>query len=290
MTNTPQTGPFRVALIQFSAARAPETNIAPVSAMIRSARAEGAQLICTPENTGFLEPLAKELMAKAEPEDSHRALAAYRDLAAETGAWLVIGSLAVKKPAEERVANRSYLIDPTGAIAASYDKIHLFDVDLPDGESYRESKTFSPGGRAVIADLPWGRLGMSICYDLRFAHYYRSLAQAGAHFLTVPAAFTVPTGKAHWHVLLRARAIEAGCYVFAPAQTGTHAEGRQTYGHSLVVAPWGEVLADGGEAPGIVAAEINPAAVAKARTAVPALDHDRPYTPPEAGLRQATGD
>ncbi len=292
MTDLHQPAPFRVALIQFTAAREPEANIAPVSAMIRQARAEGAALICTPENTGFLEPHAKELIAKAEPEERHRSLAAYRDLAAETGAWLLIGSLAVKMPAEDRVANRSYLIDPKGAVAASYDKIHLFDVDLPGGESYRESKTYSPGGRAVIADLPWGRLGLSICYDLRFAHYYRSLAQAGAHYLTVPAAFTQPTGKAHWHVLLRARAIETGCYVFAPAQTGTHAEGRKTYGHSLIVAPWGEVLADGGDAPGIVAGEIDPAAVAQARGAVPALDHDRPYTAPDAGpgLRQASGD
>jgi predicted amidohydrolase len=284
MTNSYKPTPFRVALIQFTASRDPEANIGPVSALIRSARAEGAQLICTPENTGFMEPDAKALIEKAELEDSHHSLAAYRNLAAETGAWLVIGSLAVKKPTEKRVANRSYLVDPTGSIAASYDKIHLFDVDLPNGESYRESRTFSPGGRAVIADLPWGQLGMSICYDLRFAYYYRLLAQSGAHFLTVPAAFTVPTGKAHWHVLLRARAIEAGCYVFAPAQTGIHAEGRETYGHSLIVAPWGEVLADGGELPGIVSAEIDPAAVAKARIAVPALNHDRSYKAPGVGL------
>ena len=292
MTDAQHATPFRVALIQFTAGREPAANIAPVSAMIREARAQGAALICTPENTGYIEPVNKELVAKAESQERHLALAAYRELAAETGAWLLIGSLAVTVPRTEKVANRSFLVDPTGAIAASYDKIHLFDVDLAGGESYRETKTIAPGGKAVVADLPWGRLGMSVCYDLRFAHLYRALAQAGAHYLTVPAAFTVPTGKAHWHVLLRARAIETGCYVFAPAQTGTHAEGRQTYGHSLIVAPWGEVLADGGETPGIVVAEIDPKAVSEARAAVPALRHDRPYASPDAApaLHQAVGD
>jgi len=192
--------------------------------------------------------------------------------------------------AEDKAANRSILLDPAGRIAARYDKIHMFDVNVPDGQSYRESRAFRPGDVAVLADLPWGRLGLTVCYDLRFPYLYRALAQAGASFLSVPSAFTKLTGEAHWHVLLRARAIETGCFVFAPAQCGTHAEGRQTYGHSLIVAPWGEVLADGGEAPGVVLAEIDPARVDTARSMVPALRHDRRFTGPEAGPVRAAGE
>ena len=216
-------------------------------------------------------------------------LAALREVAQETGVWLLIGSLAVdlsREPGtaegERRLANRSYLVDPGGAVVARYDKIHMFDVDLAGGESYRESNAFRPGGRAVLAETPWGVLGMTVCYDLRFPHLYRALAQAGADFLAIPSAFTVPTGKAHWHVLLRARAIENGCFVFAPAQWGEHAEGRRTYGHSLIVDPWGEVLADAGEGVGIVTARIDLAAIAKARRMVPSLQHDRPFTKPDA--------
>jgi deaminated glutathione amidase len=219
-------------------------------------------------------------------------LAALREVAQETGVWLLIGSLAIDlsrergtAEGERRLANRSYLVDPGGGVVARYDKIHMFDVDLAGGESYRESNAFRPGGRAVLAETPWGVLGMTVCYDLRFPHLYRALAQAGADFLAIPSAFTVPTGKAHWHVLMRARAIENGCFVFAPAQWGEHAEGRRTYGHSLIVDPWGEVLADAGEGVGIVSARIDLAAIAKARRMVPSLQHDRPFTKPELAAR-----
>ena len=194
----------------------------------------------------------------------------------ETGAWLLIGSLSIAVEGG-KVANRSLLVDPTGNIVARYDKIHLFDVDLGETESYRESATIAPGDRAVLAETPWGPLGMTVCYDLRFPQLYRTLAQRGALFLSIPAAFTRTTGRAHWHILQRARAIENGAFVFAPAQCGTHAEGRETYGHSLIVDPWGAVLADGGEEPGIVFAEIDPAAVASARNRIPSLRHDRRF-------------
>jgi deaminated glutathione amidase len=228
----------------------------------------------TPEITGMFEPKRDLHLAKATDEAANPALAAFRELARETGAWLLVGSLAIKLEAA-RLANRSFLLAPDGAIAARYDKIHMFDVDLKNGESYRESALYRPGDSTILARLPWGTLGMTVCYDLRFPYLYRALAQAGADFLSIPAAFTVPTGKAHWHVLQRARAIENGCFVFAPAQCGEHAEGRKTYGHSLIVDPWGEVLADAGEAVGFVTAEIEPAKVAEARRMVPSLRHDR---------------
>ena len=184
---------------------------------------------------------------------------------------------------ETQVANRSFLFDPRGRIVTTYDKIHMFDVDLPNGERYRESRAFAAGCRAVLADLPWGRLGLSVCYDIRFPHLYRSLAKAGADFLTVPAAFTKVTGEAHWHILLRARAIETGCFVFAPAQTGTHVgDGRKTYGHSLIVGPWGEILADAGTDVGFITADIDTALIAQARGQVPALTHDVDYAVPMA--------
>jgi predicted amidohydrolase len=192
-----------------------------------------------------------------------------------------VGSLAVKLDSNDKVANRSFLLDAVGNIVASYDKIHMFDVQLPSGETYRESATFKPGETAVVAPTPWGQLGMSVCYDVRFAVLYRALAQAGASILTVPAAFTRTTGKAHWHILLRARAIETGCFVVAAAQCGTHAEGRQTFGHSLIVDPWGEVLADGGEEVGVTLARIDTARVAEVRGMVPALSHDRVFSPPK---------
>jgi deaminated glutathione amidase len=257
-------------------------NIDIACRLVREARGQGAELIMTPENTTMVEPKRASILEKARTEAEHPAIPAFRSLAAETGAWLLIGSLTVKLD-ERSCANRSILFSPAGEIVARYDKIHMFDVDLPNGESYRESATFRPGGRAVVADLPFGRLGLSICYDVRFAYLYRSLAQAGASFLSVPAAFTVPTGRAHWHVLLRARAIETGCFVFAPAQCGEHAEGRKTYGHSLVISPWGEILAEGGEEPGIVLAEIDPAKVEEARRMVPALHHDRDFAKPGQG-------
>jgi predicted amidohydrolase len=285
-------GAFTVSCIQFTSARDYEPNIRVVSDLVRRARDGGADFIMTPENTGLTEPVGKLRREMARDEANHPVLAALREVAQETGVWLLIGSLAVdlsREPGtaegEQRLANRSYLVDPGGAVMARYDKIHMFDVDLAGGESYRESNAFRPGGRAVLAETPWGVLGMTVCYDLRFPHLYRGLAQAGADFLAIPSAFTVPTGKAHWHVLLRARAIENGCFVFAPAQWGEHAEGRRTYGHSLIVDPWGEVLADAGEGVGIVSAHIDLAAIAKARRMVPSLQHDRPFTKPELAAR-----
>ncbi|MEA2781775.1 MAG: deaminated glutathione amidase [Rhodospirillaceae bacterium] len=274
---------FTVACIQLNAGREIGPNIESASRLVREARSAGADFILTPENTTCIEPKRDLILAKAQPEASHPAIPAFRALAAETGAWLLIGSLTIKID-ETRCANRSFLFDPTGRVAARYDKIHMFDVDLANGERYRESATFQPGRQTVLADLPWGRVGLSVCYDLRFAYLYRALAQAGASFLTVPAAFTRPTGEAHWHVLLRARAIETGCFVFAPAQTGVHAEGRKTYGHSLIVAPWGEVLADAGEDVGFVAARIDPAKVTEARGMVPGLRHDRSFSPAAEAL------
>src|SRR5215813_12243137 len=244
---------FTIGCVQINSGREFSPNIASTGEQVRRARDKGAEFILTPEITGMFEPKRELHLQKATAEADNPALAAFRDLARETEAWLLVGSLAIRL-APERLANRSFLIAPDGGIAALYDKIHMFDVDLKNGESYRESALFRPGESAVLAELPWGTLGMTICYDVRFAYLYRQLAQAGAQFLSIPAAFTVPTGKAHWHVLQRARAIETGCFVFAPAQWGEHAEGRKTYGHSLIVAPWGEVLADGGESVGIISA------------------------------------
>lgn len=275
------TGAFTAACLQLCSAREVEPNIAAVRELAFRARDKGAQLIMTPEVTDMMEPRRTAVMEKAQPESNHATLAACRDIARETGAWFLLGSAVVKLTDDPRVANRSFLIAPDGGIAARYDKIHMFDVDLATGESHRESKSYRPGDRAVLADLPWGKLGMTICYDLRFADLYRALAQAGASFLSIPAAFTVPTGRAHWHVLMRARAIENFCFVFAPAQGGEHAEGRKTYGHSLIVAPWGEILAEAeGDQPGFITAAIDPAKIAEARRAVPSLSHDRPFVPP----------
>jgi predicted amidohydrolase len=271
---------FKVACVQLNAARDIAPNIDAASRLIREARKAGADFILTPENTSMIEPKRALLLEKVRPEAEHPGIPAFSALAEELGVWLLIGSMQIRLDATH-CANRSFLFDPTGAIAARYDKIHMFDVDLAGGESYRESATFRPGNEAVIADLPWGRLGLSVCYDLRFAYLYRALAQAGASFLTVPAAFTVPTGSAHWHVLLRTRAIETGSFVFAPAQCGAHAEGRKTYGHSLIVAPWGEILAEAGDEPAVITAEIDPAKVAEARGMVPALRHDRTFGGPE---------
>jgi predicted amidohydrolase len=215
-------------------------------------------------------------------EPAHPALAHFRTLAEELGAWLLLGSLAITA-GPGKINNRSYLVAPEGAIAARYDKVHLFDVDLANGESYRESALIEPGAQAVLAATPWATLGLTVCYDLRFPQLYRSLAKAGAEVLTVPAAFTKTSGQAHWHVLLRARAIETGCFVLAPCQSGDHGGGRETYGHSLIVDPWGRVLADGGEQAGYITAEIDLAEVAKARAMIPALDHDRDFEAPDAG-------
>ncbi len=272
------TTPFTAACIQINAAREMEPNLVTVREMVLRAREAGADLILTPENVTMLEPRNSLLREKALPEDGHPGVALFSDLARETGAWILAGSIAIKLDAaseKSKVANRSYLFDSRGNVAAHYDKIHMFDVDLDDGESYRESNVFEPGTQAVIAETPWGRLGLTVCYDLRFAYLYRKLAQAGAEMLAVPSAFTHQTGEAHWHVLNRARAIETGCFVFAPGQCGTHAEDRQTFGHSLIIDPWGRVLADVGDEPGIAMAEIDMTQVSEARRKIPAITHDR---------------
>jgi len=277
---------FKLACVQLNAGREYAPNIARAGALIREAAAAGADLIGLPENASMIEPVTAEALAKALPEESHPALAAFRELARELGRWIHLGSLNVKAP-DGRILNRSMLLDAAGGVVARYDKLHMFDVDLRGGETYRESDTVAPGEKAVLAPTPWGPLGMTVCYDVRFPYLYRALAQAGAVLIAVPAAFTRTTGRAHWHVLVRARAIETGSYVFAAAQCGTHAEGRRTYGHSLIVDPWGEVLADGGEEEGIVLAEIDPARVAETRRRIPSLRHDRGFEPP--GLAAVEG-
>ena len=275
---------FKVACIQSTAGPDILPNIREVERLIRSARAAGADLICTSENFTCIEFGAERILAKALPEAEHPAIPHFTALAKELGAWLLLGSLTIKI-GPSKVNNRSYLVDPSGRVVSLYNKLHLFDVQLRDGEMYRESATVAPGDRAVLAELPWGVLGMTICYDLRFAYLYRALAQAGASFLAVPAAFTKTTGMAHWHSLLRARAIETGAYVFAPAQCGEHAGGRKTYGHALIVGPWGEVMADAGENPGYIMAEVDPARVTAARRMIPSLEHDRAFTGPLAVKR-----
>ncbi len=275
------TGTFKAACVQVSAGRELAPNIETAVRLGREARKMGADFIVYPENVTMIEPVGAEALRKALPEAEHPAIPAFRALARETGAWILAGSLSIRG-ADKRYANRSLLFDAGGNIVARYDKLHLFDVDLAGGERYRESERIVPGERAVTAATPWGVLGMTICYDIRFPQLYRALAKAGATMFTVPAAFTEQTGRAHWHILMRARAIECGAFVIAAAQCGTHAQGRRTYGHSLIVDPWGEVLADGGESEGVIVAEIDPAKSAEARGRIPALQHDRAFSGPEA--------
>ncbi|MBM3623141.1 MAG: carbon-nitrogen hydrolase family protein [Alphaproteobacteria bacterium] len=271
---------FIAGLIQVNATNELAPNIAFIEEQTRRARDAGADFVMTPENSTLIGANRGETLAKALPEAEHPGLASAQAIARECGVWFLVGSIHVKVEAE-RNANRSYLVAPDGGIVASYDKIHMFDVQLTGGETYRESSTFRPGDKAVIAETPWGKLGMTICYDLRFPSLYRTLAHGGAEMLSIPSSFTVPTGRAHWHTLMRARAIETGCYIFAPAQVGSHAGNRKTYGHSVVVAPWGEVIADAGDTgPGFVTARIDMAKVAEARQAVPSLTHDRSYSGP----------
>lgn len=271
----PEFAKVKAACIQLNTGMDPEEGIARAAKWIREAAAQGAQLIATPENTPFLIAAKKDLMARAEPEEGNSQLAALRALAAELRVHLLVGSIAVRV-SEDRCANRSFLLLPDGRVSASYDKMHMFDVNLGGDENYRESSHHRPGAKPVLAETPWGKLGLTICYDLRFPQLYRLLARRGATMLSVPSAFTVGTGRAHWHVLLRARAIETGAFVLAPAQTGTHECGRETYGHSLIVGPWGEVLADAGTEPGIIFAELDMEAAAEARRRLPTLEHERP--------------
>lgn len=267
---------FRVGLIQTRTARSPAANVEAVAKLIGEAKDAGAEYVQTPEMTNIMEVGREKLFAAIVAEESDTSLATFRELARKLSIYLHIGSLAVRV-APDKAANRAFLIDPQGEIVARYDKIHMFDVDLTGGESYRESRSYRPGELAVVHDLPWGRLGITICYDLRFPALYRALAEAGASFLAIPSAFTRQTGEAHWHVLNRARAIENGCYVLAAAQGGKHENGRETFGHSLVLDPWGRIVAEGGTEPGVIMAEIDPAEVAAARAKVPSLQHGRRF-------------
>jgi predicted amidohydrolase len=273
---TAKTATFRVGLVQMRSGRVPQDNIGAAVKLIGEAHAGGAQYVLTPEMTNVMELGRDNLMAAIVHEESDAGLAAFRELARKLALWLHVGSLAVKV-SSDKAANRSFLIDPKGDIVARYDKIHMFDVDLANGESYRESRNFRSGELAVMSDLPWGRLGLTVCYDLRFPALYRALAEAGASYLAIPAAFTRQTGEAHWHVLIRARAIENGSFVLAAAQGGTHENGRETFGHSLAVDPWGRVIAEGGTEPGVVFAEIDPAEVTAARSRIPSLQHGRRF-------------
>jgi predicted amidohydrolase len=270
---------FKAACIQLRSSDDVQDNIHVASQLIRDAARQGAQFVATPENTTLMAPDGGAKLDRSLSEADDPALPAFRALAQELGIWLLIGSLAIKVGGA-KTANRSFLLGPDGRIVARYDKMHLFDVDLPSGEKYRESNTVAGGHEAVVADLPWCKVGLSICYDLRFPQLYRALAKKGATLLTVPSAFTETTGKAHWHVLLRARAIENGAFVIAPAQGGKHVNGRLTYGHSLIVGPWGEILVEGGTDPGVFMAEIDPDAAKSARERVPNLQHDRNFEGP----------
>jgi len=268
---------FHAACVQLCTSDEAAENIAAASALIREAAAQGATFIATPENTALMAADAGAKLEKSFAEAEDPALPVFSALAAELGVTLLVGSLAIKI-GEHKTANRSFLIDPTGAITARYDKIHLFDVDLPNGEAYRESDTVAGGDVAVTAESPGGRIGLSVCYDVRFPQLYRALAEQGAFAFTVPAAFTETTGKAHWEVLLRARAIENGAYVIAPAQGGTHVGGRRTFGHSMIISPWGEVLAEAGTEPCVILADIDPQQSLGARAQIPSLRHGRRFT------------
>lgn len=277
-----ETRTFTAACVQINATPEIAENLETVRRLATEAKGAGADMIFLPENVAMMDWGRDNLLSKAAPEDSHPALAALREMARDLGVWLHGGTLHVLLEGGRKIANRTLVFSPTGEVVARYDKIHMFDVDLGNGERYRESATFEPGRDAVTVDLPWGRLGLSVCYDIRFPYLYRALAKAGAEMLTIPAAFTKVTGEAHWHVLQRARAIETGCWVISPAQTGTHANDRKTFGHSVIIDPWGTVVADAGEGEGIITAEIDLDRVAEVRGKVPSLTHDRPFGLTEA--------
>lgn len=259
--------------------RDPAANIAVAESLIREAAGEGARYVLTPEMTNILNREAPAIAEVVSFEDDDPALATFRALARDLDIHLHVGSLAIK--VEGGVVNRGYMIGPDGSILARYDKIHMFDVDLAGGDTRRESRLYRPGDSAVAVDLPWARVGMSICYDLRFPQLYRALAHAGAQVLAIPSAFTKQTGQAHWHILIRARAIETGSFVLAAAQGGRHEDGRETYGHSLIVDPWGRILGEAGEDPGVIIAEIDVGASDAARAQIPVLQHDREFLRPE---------
>lgn len=271
---------FHAGLVQLCSGTDMARNLAATSTLVREAASKGAQYVLTPEVSNLVEDDKERTRAIVMPEETDISVAGYAKLAAELGIWLHAGSLALRAD-DGRAVNRSLLFAPDGRVAARYDKIHLFDVTLPSGQEIRESQSFAPGDAAVTVQLPWGKLGLSICYDMRFPLLYNKLANAGASFISVPAAFTVPTGRAHWHVLLRARAIETGSFVLAAAQGGAHETGRHTFGHSLAINPWGEIIAEAGTEPGVLVVEIDESQVARDRGRIPALKNAR-----EFGLKQ----
>lgn len=268
---------MKAAILQMTSGIDPAANAATLTAAVGAAKAGGAAMLFTPEMSGLLDRDRERAAGNLHEEPHDPVLAAVQAAARDAGLWVHLGSLAIRSG--DRLVNRGFVIDDAGEIRARYDKLHLFDVDLPTGESWRESAAYMAGASASVVDTPVGRLGLSICYDLRFPDLYRALSDAGAQVLSVPAAFTRPTGAAHWHILLRARAIEAGCFVIAAAQTGTHDDGRATYGHALAVDPWGEVLLDMGEAAGLGFVELDPARLADVRARIPVLSHRRPIPP-----------
>lgn len=265
---------FTAVCIQLSVSDNPKENAEQTVELIRQAHREtGAQFFVTPECTNMIVPDRQRLRQVVTSEDNCPSLLALKSLAQDLSIWICVGSLLLKISGQEKLVNSQFLINPLGQIVNRYDKIHMFDVDIPDGQTYKESATYQAGHEAALSQLPWGKLGHGICYDMRFPKLYLGLAERGASFLLAPSAFTVFTGEAHWHVLLRARAIETGCFVFAAAQCGEHAQGRKTYGHTLIVAPWGEILADGGNSVGYVSATIDPGHVVEARNRVPSLSN-----------------
>lgn len=267
---------LKVACIQLTSGDDVQKNIEGAAGLIRKAAEQGAQLIATPENTCLMEHRPQERLKKAFTEADHPGIPVFQELSQEFHCWLLIGSLTIKGP-DNLCYNRSYLFGPQGNIVAKYDKIHLFDANLPDGKNFRESQAFHAGNQPVVTPTDWGRLGLSICYDLRFPYLYRYLSQHGAQIIAVPSAFIKITGEAHWHVLLRARAIETGCFMIAPGQTGFHSGGRQTYGHSLIIDPWGRILAEAGTTPEIIYAELDLKQVAQVHQQIPAWNSKPPF-------------
>jgi len=264
---------FKVGLVQMTSSHVMSDNIRVADKLIRQAASQGAEFILTPEMTTLLDFESKQAMEKISTEKKDTSWRYFASLAKELGVWLLIGSIAIK--VGKKATNKSFLFSPEGRKIVTYDKIHMFDVNLPGEDAYRESSFYEAGTEAAVANLPWGKVGLSICYDLRFPHLYRALSHAGAVMLTVPAAFTQQTGAAHWHALLRARAIENGAFIFAPAQCGKHTNGRRTYGHSLIVDPWGTIISDGGNEIGVTVAEINMKLVVRARNRIGSLTHDK---------------
>lgn len=268
---------LKVACIQTNSKSDPNINIREVSSLIRAARSNGAELITTPEVVGMLEPNREKALNKAQPENYHGVLREFRALSRDLAIWLLIGSISIKL-SNGKLANRSFLINPDGQIIARYTKIHMFDVEVNDGSIYRESATYQPGTSACLARTPWGLVGLTVCYDIRFPALYRDLAKAGAKIIFIPSAFTEVTGEAHWHILQRARAIENGCFIVSAAQTGMHEQNRKTFGHSIIVDPWGNILADADKDVGFITADLDLNLVDEVRKKIPSLTHDREYS------------